>query len=149
MRKIFLWSGLILLIVGSVLAWRAAHPPLSDAQQIALHIEEIQEAANARSSRGILSHLSDDFQFGSMSRSELGKNLSGAFFQWRSVNLRVSGVKTTLNGEQALSEGHYSVEMRQEATSTPDVAKGDFKAWWQKEDGVWKIWKAEGTNIPN
>lgn len=148
MRKLFIWAGIILILVGAFLAWKKAHPPLTDEQQISANLEDLRQNANLRRTRGITQHLSSDFKLGSLGKKEVNNQLVGAFLQWGKIELDISGVKTQIKGDEAISNGHFSLQASRDEAGTPETYAGDFKTWWRKEDGVWKIYRAEGTNIP-
>ncbi|HEX9997987.1 MAG TPA: nuclear transport factor 2 family protein [Abditibacterium sp.] len=147
MRKIFIFGGLFLLLISAVLTWRYFNPPLSDKEQIALALDEICAAAEARSARGIANYLSKDFKFGAQtSKKDFQNSLVGGILQYRVINLDIAGVKVDVNSATATSDGRYVLNLRSEANSPPEILSGQFLLKWRKIDGQWLITNANGEN---
>ena len=149
MRKTFILSALLCLLIVGIFTWRHINPPLTDEQQIAAAINAISAAANARSPRGVANYLAKDFKFGSTSKSEFQNFLVGAMLQHRVVNLQTSSVKVEVNGETATSGGHYVLSLKPEFDSPPEVLSGRFGLEWRKIDGEWVVVRAQGEHQPN
>ncbi|HEX8463540.1 MAG TPA: nuclear transport factor 2 family protein [Abditibacterium sp.] len=143
MRKILLLSGLVLLLLGVVIGWRATHPPLSDEQQIAAALDGITAAANARQPRGVVGFLSRDFKFAGGGRKNLQQALASGMLSYRVIDLNISGVEVKIQGETATSEGRFRLSRRSEADSAPETTSGEFRLKWRKEDGEWLVTQAE------
>ena len=148
MRKIFIASALVLLIIGAVLMWRKLHPPLTDEQQIAAALDGITAAAGARSPRGIADFLAKDFQFGNTGKSEFQNSLVGGILQYRVIDLRLASTTTDVNGSTAKSEGRYILSLKSEFTSSPEVFAGKFVLKWRKDEGQWLVIRAQGEQTP-
>ncbi|MBV9868306.1 MAG: DUF4440 domain-containing protein [Abitibacteriaceae bacterium] len=147
-RKLVLWLGCVLFLIGGFLAWRAMHPPLSDQEQIDAQIEEIRTAVNHRSSGGAVKYLAKGFTYGGMSRSELKSNMGGLFLQWRHVELNVTGLHTQVQGDTAKSSGHFIFNTQSEEGSPVQSQRGDFTLHWEKRDGQWQIVQIDGGLNP-
>ena len=149
LRKSIISVGLLCLIVGSVLIWRATHPPLSDEQQILQNLTAVQDAAQNRQTKNVAAYLSKEFTWSAMSRQEFVRTMSGAFFSARDVQITLSNVDVTQSGpENAITSGDYNVAMRQSQGAPLSNAHGPFKLYWRRDNGEWKVYKAEGgTNI--
>lgn len=146
MRK-FLFPGvLLLLVLGGFFGWRALHPKLSDSEQITANLNAICEAAKARSPRGIASFLAKDFKAGGLSKSEFQNSLAGGILQFRVVDLGVAGVQNQVNGETAKSAGRFTLSLKSEFDSPPQIQSGKFALKWRKIDGQWKI---VGADVPD
>jgi hypothetical protein len=143
-RKLLIAIGVVLLIFGGWSAWRAAHPPLTDEQQIAANIEVLRLAVQSRKSRNITNLLADDFTWNGQNKRELNSELTGAFLQWRDITANVTGLQISLNGDKATSKGKFSLAFRPSQRGRPEAYLVDFQLTWQKRDGQWLIIKAEG-----
>ena len=149
LRKIIIAAGLLCLIASAFLAWRAAHPPLSQDQIIMANLTAVQEAAQNRQAKNVAYYLAKDFTWSSTPRQEFIRMLSGGFFQARDIQLTLSNVELIRNGDQeAVTSGTYSANIRMSTGAPLDNSHGPFKLYWRKVDGEWKVYKAEGgTNI--
>lgn len=148
-RNILLLAGFILLLLGGVFAWRSAHPPLTNREQLAANVEAIRVAVEDRNARTIASYLARDFEWGGAKRSELQNQMVGAFLQWRDVTANVTGLEITLEGDSAVTTGKYSLALRPHPRGRAESHLGVFKLRWKKQDGNWVIAKMEGTeDIP-
>jgi hypothetical protein len=143
-RNLLIAIGVLLFIFGGWSAWRAAHPPLTDEQQIAANIEVLRQAAQSRNSRKIGNFLADDFTWNGQNKRELNSELTGAFLQWRDVTANVTGLQISLDGDKATSKGKFSLAFRPSQRARPEAYLVDFQLTWQKRDGQWLITKAEG-----
>ena len=148
MKKIFISAGLVLLLVGLFTLWRQLHPPLADEQQILAIVEDIRASTGHKNWREIRSYMTDDFRYSNLKRSDVISGLEGASFQYRSIDMHLSGVEVQATGDSATASGHYDLETRAETNSPPQQSAGDFKLSLRKEDGSWLIYKAEGGQIP-
>lgn len=148
MRKLIIIVGLVLLVVGGVAIWRQMHPVLSAEEQIAANLEDLARAASGKRLSGIMTYLDKDFKYGSMGRKDVQSSLAAAFWQFRKIDVQISGVKIQVNQDTAMSTGHYTVATQRETTSPPDTSAGDFKIGWKRQDGEWKAVNAEGGQLP-
>lgn len=148
-RKFTIVAGLLCLLIGGFMMWRAMNPPLTDDQIVLRNLTAIQEAAENRQTKTVAFYLAKDFTWSSMSRQEFIRTMSAAFFQARDVQVTVSGVELKRTGpDTAETSGNYTVSMRRSRGETLDNAHGRFKLFWRKIEGEWKVYKAEGgTNI--
>lgn len=145
MKRLYLLLGIMFSLLVAVFVWRATHPPLSDSQQIAANLDALVDATNRRSARGVSRFLSSDFEFGGTKKRDFQPQLAGALLQYRVVELELSGVQTTVNGDSANSSGRYNLSLKSELASPPELSKGEFKVRWRKIEGEWKIVQATGT----
>lgn len=149
MRKLILTAGLVILLIGGFLAYRASRPALTPEEQVTLQLEDIARSARARQVRAVMDHLTSDFKYGTMTRDELRTNLQGAFFQYRSgLDVQVSGVKVEVHGDEATTDGHYTITGQTDPAVAGQTFTGDFKLNWRQEDGQWKVYKGEGSQPP-
>lgn len=145
-RKIVMVIGLVLLVAGGYLWWKAAHPALTDEQQIVVNLESLRTSAESGSVDGVMNHLAEEFKWNGHSRSEVRSQLFGAFYQGfrkRDFRLSFTAVQAEVSGETAKLTGHYKVDTRADRTfiATQD---GDFTTTWVKKDGRWKIATVSG-----
>jgi ketosteroid isomerase-like protein len=148
-RNLLIFIGALLLVFGGWFAWRAAHPPLSDRQQLIANVEAIRAAVESRSVGRIASFLADDFTWNGHNKREVNSQITGAFFQWREVTANIMGLNVSINGDAATTTGQFSIAFRPTPHSRADALVGDFKLTWQKRDGQWLITKAEGGKNVN
>lgn len=146
MRKFFI-PLLFVILIGGFSGWRATHPRLTDAEQIAANLDAICKAAKNRTPRGIADFLAKDFQAGGMGKKEFQQSLAAGILQFRVVNLGVSGVKSTVNGDEATSSGQFLLSLKSEINSPPQNQSGRFALKWRKIDGEWKISRADVPNL--
>lgn len=146
MRKYWL-PLLVLLAIAVFFAWRALHPKLSDEQQIAANLDAICQAADNRSPRGIANFLAKDFKAGSVSKSEFQNSLAGGILQYRVIDLSVAGVQSEVQSENASSAGRFTLALKSEYNSPPQVQSGKFALKWRKIDGEWKIVSADVPDL--
>lgn len=144
MRRVIIGLGLVLLLGGSVVWWRAAHPPLSPEQQIAANLEAAADALQRRSTSGVMRYLAPDFSWNNSSRDELRQMMAGASMQWRDVQLQRLNEKITVNGDEAVSSGSYHLTYRTGPQATPETQRGNYTLRWKLRDGEWKIVTATG-----
>ena len=145
-RKIVMVIGVVLLVAGGFLWWKATHPTLTDEQQIVANLETVRTSAESASVDGVMNQLSDDFRWNGQSRSEVRSLLFGAFyrgFHKRDIRVTFTAVQAEVKGETATLTGHYKIDTRADRTfiASPD---GDFSTMWVKKDGRWKIATASG-----
>lgn len=145
MKKLIIGAGLVLFFAGIWLTWRSLNPPLTDEQQIAAHLETAMAAINRKSWRTLNGYMTEDFRYSTMSRKDVMSALTGFSFQLEKITLNLSGVKLKVGPETAESSGHYSLVLQAEPASPGDVSSGDFKFLWRKEEGQWKVYRAETT----
>ncbi len=144
MRKFLPVFTVVLLLSGIFWIWRATHPPLSDEQQIAAHLNSICEAAQARNSRGITDFLSKNFQSNGVGKKEVQTSLVGGILQYRVIDLKVNRVENIVRGESARSTGNFTLSLQSERESPPQFSAGKFDLTWRKIEGEWKIIGAQG-----
>lgn len=148
MRKLWMLGAALLLFAGAIFVWRAAHPPLSDAQQIAAALDDIAARAKRRDIAGISGYLSRDFKFGDTGRKEFQNSLVGGVLGYRGVDLVLSQTQTELRGDTAQTTGRYELQLRSELNSPPETYRGRFVLNWRRQDGQWLIARAQGDQLP-
>jgi ketosteroid isomerase-like protein len=134
----------LLLLIGGWFAWHAAHPPLTDEQQIVANVKAIRLAVEARSAGRIANYLADDFTWNGNNKREVNSQLTGAFFQWREVTLTLTKLNVAVQDDMATATGKFSITLRPSPNARADAYLGNFKLTWKKRDGQWLITKAEG-----
>jgi len=145
LRKILIAAGVLCIIAGGFLAWRASNPPLTDDQVILANLAAVQEAAQKRQAKNIAYYLAKDFSWQSTTRQEFVRMLSAGLFQARDVQVTLSKVELERQGsDEAVTSGNYSVTMRPAEGAQSTNAHGPFKFYWRKVEGEWKVYKAEG-----
>ena len=145
MKRLFLATGTLILLLSAVLVWRITHPALTDHQQIAANLDGIADAASRRSARGVANFLSKDFDFNGTNKRDFQNQLVAGLLQYRVVELKLNGVQTNVNGDSASSAGRYNLSLKSEYNSPPQVSTGEFKLKWRKIDGEWKVVGGQGT----
>jgi hypothetical protein len=147
MKKTLVTLGFVVLLLSLFLIWRSLRPPLTNQQQIAANLEGIDTAADNRRVGDIVFFLAKDFNFNGTKKRELQQQLTVGIMQYRVVDLELRGVKIDVDEETetATSEGRFSLVLKNEFTSAPETTNGEFKLEWRKDDGVWKVTKAKGT----
>ena len=151
MKRILIFSGVVLLLLSGFLVWRALHPALTDEQQIAANLDAIANAADARDAQTIADFMAPTFSFNGnsgMARKEFQRQLYGGMLQYRVIDLQLNGVKVNVNGENAQSDGRFLLNLKAEFDSQPESQSGDFKLKWKKIDGEWKISEVQGAPTP-
>ncbi len=152
MKRLFIVSGLVLLLLSGFFLWRALHPPLTDQQQIAANLESIVKAADARDAVTIAHFMTPTFTFNGHNgtvRKDFQRQLFGGMMQYRVVDLQINGVKVNVQGAVADSDGRFLLNVKSEFDSPPEPYSGNFKLKWRKVDGEWKISEVAGVPIPN
>lgn len=148
-RKIILSLGLLLLVGGGWFWWRATHPPLTDDQQIAAHLEDIRSSLENNNIERALGYLAEDAKFRGQSRSEIRSQLTlGRFMAREDVRVTFLNTRNEIKGATASTKGHYKVDVNRR--NRPESTDGDFSLEWEKRDGQWVI--TDGTtsgDIPN
>ena len=129
--------GIVLICGGGFLAWRGAHPALSDPQQLQANLQAISEAAARHSSNGILNYLAEGFHWNGHDRHDVASMLSGAMFELDELDIDTSNVKVQVQGTTAVTTGNYTVTARQRKAGKADVYEGKFQVEWQKQKGQW------------
>lgn len=137
--------ALLLLLV---LGWKWTHPQLSDEDQIRQSLDGIATQASHKSSSGVTSFLSKDFQMDGLKRKDITQQLTLGMLQYAVVNLKVSNVQVQTNGNTATSTGHYDVGLKSEFSSPEQKTSSEFSLKWKREDGQWKISDADGNKLP-
>jgi hypothetical protein len=141
MRKFVTILVILLAIFGGIFWWRKLHPALTD-EQILAAMDAICVAAENRSPRGVANFLAKDFKFGDMKKSEFQNSLAGGILQYRVIKLSLSNQKVDINEDSAVSSGNYSLSLKSEFNSSPDLTSGRFNLKWKKVDGEWLIMTA-------
>ncbi|HVF11077.1 MAG TPA: hypothetical protein VNA16_09760 [Abditibacteriaceae bacterium] len=144
LRRVLLATGGLLLLFGGIALWRVTHPHLTDEEQIAANLSDLTRAAAKRNARGITQYLGSGFDWQGKQRQEVQRWLAGGFIQSRDLQLSLPSVSTQVNGERATTSGTYDLSFRQTPEAPVERHFGDFKLHWQRQDGQWKIVKAEG-----
>jgi ketosteroid isomerase-like protein len=147
MKKNLVAIGLAILLFSLFFIWRSFRPALSDQEQIAANFNRIEVAADNRRVGDIVFFLSKDFDFNGTKKRELQKQLIVGIMQYRVVDLELRGVEIEVNAETetAISEGRFSLTLKNEFNSTPEIINGDFELEWRKDAGSWKVTKAKGS----
>jgi len=134
--------GVVLICGGGWMAWRNAHPALTDAEQVQANLTAISQAAARHSSQGILNYLADGFSWNDHNRHDVASMLSGAMFEMNEVRIETSDVRVQVQGSTAVSWGNYSLTVRQRQNDTPQMYSGKFRVEWEKQGGQWLATKA-------
>ena len=134
--------GIMFICGGSWMAWRGAHPALTDTEQIQSNLSAISQAAARHSSQGILNYLADGFIWNDHNRHDVASMLSGAMFELNEVRIDTNSVTVQMQGNTAISEGRYVVTVRQRQNDTPTSYSGKFRIEWEKQQGQWMATKA-------
>lgn len=143
LRKFILLSGFLLLLGGGVLWWRATHPPLSDQEQVLSDLNALSRAVEARQPRGVTGFLAKEFTFNGTGREDVVRNLKIGLIEARTVQFRLSNVEVTVRGEEATSVGRYRLTANTRNNPDPQTRMGGFTLHWRKQDGNWRIVKAD------
>lgn len=146
-RKIILSLGVLLLLIGGLVWWRATHPALTDEEQIAANLEGLRTSAESGSVGGVMNYLAEDFTWGGRKRSEVSGLLYGAFYEGlrkRDFRLTFTNVRPVVQGATATATGHFKVDVRTFRGAVDTPASGEFSTTWEKRDGQWKITRASG-----
>lgn len=125
------------------MAWRSAHPTLTDAEQVQANLTAISQAAARHSSQGILNYLATGFSWNDRNRHDVASMLSGAMFELNEVRIETSNVSVQVHGDMAVSTGNYTVTVRQRKNDTPSTYSGKFRVEWEKQKGKWLAIKAD------
>ena len=144
-RNLLILAGLLLVVIGGWWGWRASQPKLNDEEQIAANVEDLRRAVESRNARRIASYFSRDFSLNGNKRGDVQNQMAGTFLQWRDVTANVTGLDISITGDTATTSGKYSLAYKPHPRARSEAALGDFKAFWKKEDGQWKITNLEGT----
>jgi hypothetical protein len=136
-KVIVVLVGIVLICSGGWMAWRAAHPALSDAEQVQANLTAISEAAARHSSNGILNYLADGFHWNDHDRHDVASMLSGAMFELNEVRIETNAISVQVQGTTAVSTGNYSVTVQQRENDTPTTYTGKFRVEWEKQNGQW------------
>ena len=142
-RPILFTLGVLLLLMGSWFFWRNSQIVLSDEQQITNNLEDLRQAVQDQSSSRIADYLAEDFNWSGQSKSELRRQMNGAFIQFRDVTANISGVVISMSGETATATGIYAYSYRPAPRAGFESSRGQFKLQLAKRDGEWLIVKAE------
>ena len=113
LKSIIILVGVILICGGGWMAWRSAHPALTDAEQVQANLTAISQAAARHSSQGILNYLADGFSWNDHNRHDVASMLSGAMFELNEVRIDTSDVIVQVQGSTAVSTGNYTLTVRQ------------------------------------
>jgi ketosteroid isomerase-like protein len=140
--------GVLLLLIGGISWWRAAHPPLTAEQQIAANLDDAQRALQNRSAGGVLRYLAPDFSWNNTSRQEFSGMTKGSLFQWRDVQVQRTDEEITVTGNEATSSGTFRISFRSGRDAPLQTMNGTYILHWRLIDSEWKVVKAEGTNPP-
>jgi hypothetical protein len=144
MRKIIILCGLVLIVVGSILTWRALHPPLSDIEQIEANLNGLAQAIEAGRTRRLVSYLAPDFKWHSFTRDYISRNFGGFSLQWSDVELHLSGVRVQRKDGYATTNGRFTLRYRSRDSRYVETRIGNFKLFWEKRHDEWLVTGAEG-----
>lgn len=133
----------VLLLAACWLFWRNSQVVLTDEQQIANILKDLQQAAQNQSSAGVASYLAEDFSWDGQSKSELRSQMNGAFIQFRDVTANISGTIISVQGDKATANGNYVFAYRPAPRADFESHRGQFRLQLAKRDGKWLIVKAE------
>ena len=148
LRRIILVTGSLLILFGAVALWRVTHPNLTDDEQIAASLSDITRNAAKRNARGITQHLGSGFDWQGQKRKDVQRWLGSGFIQSRDLKLELPTVSTQVSGDTATTTGTFNLSFRPTPEAPIERRSGDFKLQWQRQDGEWKIVKAEGGEVP-
>jgi len=144
-RTVFIALGLLFIFAAGVSFWRSAHPPQSDEELLMSSLDNAASAVRDRSVGRVMSFLAPGFSANGTSRGEFNRMMTGAFFQWRDVQLDLSNQKVQISGDSATTSGHFVLNYRPQEGAAPENHRSDFSLQWRKIDGAWKIVSASGT----
>ena len=144
LRRFVFVVGTALLLLASLLLWRAAHPPLSDREQITAQMETMRAAVEARSAGAIAKNVGDDFAWNGLDARTFRASLAQAFIQWRDVKVSVPSQKTEVRGDDATTSGRYVIALREAQSSAPQTFRGDFAVQWKRAKNGWRIVSLRG-----
>ena len=136
-NSIIIFVGIVVICFGGWLAWRSAHPTLSDTQQLQANLQAISAAAARHSSNGILDYLADGFHWNDHDRHDVASMLSGAMFEMNEVRIDTSDVNVQVQGTTAVTTGNYTLTVRQRENDTLQTYTGNFRVEWEKQKGQW------------
>jgi len=142
LKSIMVLIGIVLICGGGLMAWRNAHPALTDAEQVQANLTAISQAAARHSSQGILNYLADGFSWNDHNRHDVASMLSGAMFELNEVRIDTSDVSVQVQGSTAISIGNYTLTVQQRQNDTPTIYSGKFRVEWEKQKGQWLATKA-------
>lgn len=143
LRSAALVLGVLLLLLGGVLVWRATHPPLTEEQQVAVLVEDVRSAVATRNTNRLAGYFADDFTWNGQSKRELESTLRGTFFQVRDLQPSVSNLTISVLDAKATAYGNYSLRYRVQNTQTMGTRIGRFQLALEKRAGEWKIVRAQ------
>ena len=152
MKRILIFSGVLLLLISAFFGWRALNPTLTDEEQIAANLDAISRAAGERDAVSIANFMAPTFKFNGnsgMTPKELQRQLYAGMLQYRVIDMQINGVKVNVQGDVADSDGRFLLNVKSEFDSPPQPFSGDFKLKWKKVEGEWKISEVEGAPMPN
>jgi predicted HicB family RNase H-like nuclease len=142
LKSIMVLIGIVLICGGGWMAWRSAHPALTDAEQVEANLTAISQAAARHSSQGILNYLADGFSWNDHNRHDVASMLSGAMFELNEVRIDTNSVSVQIQGNTAVSTGNYLVTAQERQNDTPKTYAGKFRVEWKKQRGQWLATKA-------
>ena len=149
-RRLLVIGGLLLFVVGMIGIWRAVHPPLSPEDQIKANTQDLCVNIENRNVRGVSGYFTKDFTYNGNSRQDLVREMQMAFFQGRDVQVHISNEQVKVNGDSAVSTGHYSISFRAGPNAPSESHAGDFQLNWVNQDDQWLIESVKGgINIGN
>lgn len=134
--------GVALICGGGWMAWRNAHPVLTDTEQVQANLTAISQAAMRHSSQGIMNYLATGFSWNDHNRHDVASLLGGAMFELNEVRIETSDVNVQVQGNTAVSIGNYTVTVQQRKNDTPSTYSGKFRMEWEKQKGQWLATKA-------
>ncbi len=149
-RKLAIAFGLVFLFGGGWFWWRATHPPLTDAEQIAANLEDIRQSLENGNIKNAVGYMAEGAKFKGLSRSEIQNQftLGNAFGGRTDLRMNFLNTRTEVNGATASTKGHYKADVR--TRYRPESYDGDFSLEWEKRDGQWVITDGQATgDIPN
>lgn len=144
LRRFVFCVGTTLLMLASLLVWRAAHPPLSDREQITAQIETMRAAVETRNAGAVAKNVGDDFAWNGLDARTFRASLAQAFLQWRDVKVDVPSQKTSVRGDDAATDGRYVITLREAEASAPQTLRGDFSVQWKRTKNGWRIVELRG-----
>lgn len=145
-RKYFIAVGVLLILAGGFSAWRASNPPQSEEQILLSTLDDAASAIQDRSVARVSKFLAPSFSWNGTSRSELKQVMTGAFWQWRDVQLQLTNQQVTVNGDEATTSGRFILNYRPAQDAAPESNSGNFTLQWRKADGQWQVVSATGAD---
>jgi ketosteroid isomerase-like protein len=144
MKKWIVLVGALFIVAGAYFTFRRTNSPLSDKQQIAVAMEQAENAVETRSAARLKNFLAEDFRHGDTNRKDISSMMAGAFWQWRDVQLLRNGEKIYVDGDTATVTGNYALRFRPSEGATYEAHGGLYTLQLRRVNNEWKIVSASG-----